>query len=64
MNIRQAAYIAVMQNVATLDKSGNESLLTISRETDPSQEEVHTLSSIFFYCSGAEPRHSVCTPWN
>eukprot|EP00253_Pinus_taeda_P000536 PITA_00536 len=45
-DIRKAAYIAVMQNVTTSDKSGYESLLRIFRETDLSQEKVRILGSI------------------
>eukprot|EP00253_Pinus_taeda_P017463 PITA_17463 len=45
-DIRKAAYIAVMQNVTTSNKSGYESLLRIFRETDLSQEKERILGSI------------------
>lgn len=41
----QAAYVAVMQNVSTLNRSGYESLLRIYRETDQSQEKTRILGN-------------------
>ncbi|KAI8547793.1 hypothetical protein RHMOL_Rhmol07G0223600 [Rhododendron molle] len=43
---RRAAYVAVMQNVSTLNRSGYESLLRIYRETDQSQEKTRILGSL------------------
>ncbi|XP_058222538.1 aminopeptidase M1 [Rhododendron vialii] len=43
---RRAAYVAVMQNVSTLNRSGYESLLKIYRETDQSQEKTRILGSL------------------
>ncbi|KAG5541209.1 hypothetical protein RHGRI_021155 [Rhododendron griersonianum] len=43
---RKAAYVAVMQNVSSLNRSGYESLLRIYRETDQSQEKTRILGSL------------------
>ncbi|ONK80890.1 uncharacterized protein A4U43_C01F22890 [Asparagus officinalis] len=43
---RKAAYVAVMQAVNSMDKSGYENLLKVYRETDLSQEKTRILSSL------------------
>ncbi|CAK9172685.1 unnamed protein product [Ilex paraguariensis] len=45
-DLRRAAYVAVMQNVSTSNKSGYESLLRVYRETDLSQEKTRILGSL------------------
>lgn len=45
-DIRRAAYIAVLQNVSTSNRSNYESLLRIYRETDLSQEKTRILGSL------------------
>ncbi|RVW52472.1 Aminopeptidase M1 [Vitis vinifera] len=45
-DIRKAAYVAVMQNVTTSNRSGYESLLRVYRETDLSQEKTRILGSL------------------
>ncbi|CAL5350452.1 unnamed protein product [Camellia sinensis] len=42
-DIRKAAYVAVMQNVSTSNRSGYELLLKVYRETDQSQEKTRIL---------------------
>ena len=41
----QAAYVAVMQNVTSSNRSGYESLLRVYRETDLSQEKTRILGN-------------------
>lgn len=45
-DIRKAAYVAVMQNVTTSNRSGYKSLLRVYRETDLSQEKTRILGSL------------------
>lgn len=45
-DIRKAAYVAVMQNVSTSNRSGYELLLKVYRETDQSQEKTRILGSL------------------
>uniref|UniRef100_A0A5B7A6K2 Aminopeptidase n=1 Tax=Davidia involucrata TaxID=16924 RepID=A0A5B7A6K2_DAVIN len=45
-DLRKAAYVAVMQNVSSSNRSGYESLLRVYRETDLSQEKTRILSSL------------------
>ncbi|XP_062159287.1 aminopeptidase M1-like [Alnus glutinosa] len=45
-DLRQAAYVAVMQRVTTTNRLGYESLLRVYRETDLSQEKTRVLSSL------------------
>ncbi|GLT85576.1 hypothetical protein SLE2022_037630 [Rubroshorea leprosula] len=43
---RKAAYVAIMQEVSTSNRSGFESLLRVYRETDLSQEKTRVLSAL------------------
>lgn len=45
-DIRKAAYVAVMQNVSTSNRSSFEALLKVYRETDLSQEKTRILGSL------------------
>ncbi|GMP84067.1 hypothetical protein CsSME_00037742 [Camellia sinensis var. sinensis] len=45
-DMRKAAYVAVMQNVSTSNRSGYELLLKVYRETDQSQEKTRILGSL------------------
>ncbi|XWS70218.1 hypothetical protein CRYUN_Cryun03dG0029700 [Craigia yunnanensis] len=45
-DIRKAAYVAVMQKVSSSNKAGFESLLSVYRETDLSQEKTRVLDSL------------------
>ncbi|KAI6679921.1 hypothetical protein NL676_033802 [Syzygium grande] len=45
-DIRRAAYVAVMQTVSALNRSGFDSLLRVYRETDLSQEKTRILGSL------------------
>ncbi|KAK3002441.1 hypothetical protein RJ639_020347, partial [Escallonia herrerae] len=45
-DIRRAAYVAVMQNVSTSNRSDFDSLLRVYRETDLSQEKTRILGSL------------------
>lgn len=51
IGLLQVAYKAVMQSVTTTDKAGYESLLSVYRETDVSQERTRVLSKKTFFCS-------------
>ncbi|XP_057957573.1 aminopeptidase M1 [Malania oleifera] len=45
-DLRKAAYVAVMRNVSTSNRTGYEALLRVYRETDLSQEKTRILSSL------------------